>query len=881
MSDSTPGPTPASSDAIGRRFPTPPGAGSPRWWIASIACHAALIVWLLYFSPVRVFDQRAKTAVLHASAAHARAVVEKIREQQAVSIQQNLRTLEDIRAQMTKLEDGKRAELLVFAKEMSRDGPAKAAEEAHSITQLQSDAMVALDKASDEAERFAQTRANAYYTDLEEAQKAAIEQQARTAKRQEQALGVLSLGGEPFAAALRAEENAVAAQDRASQALADAIAARGPARSSRKRTARENQIEHYTYEIRRAQKTIDSAAADFDEVKRRLKIAEAVLARRKELAEQAATKAAEKSADAVATAERVSKALQRAEKELGSAQKAVENAPKAVEAAKKRLPDYKSKLAEYLAQPEPRPVARTAEDQKLLELQSKAREAQRAAQQAQQAASNAVAALRNVKSDNEAGNRSIASLNQTAPAEPLPPPADVERMDLAQIYGAAVKTEEGLTQSYRRLRAIDLAMIRRIPIAKAVQLTEVAKVIRPDLQPSLESTVQSGEDAVAAREAVQTAKTEVSAMVALAGSMLAQANDLGRGTEGATVSTEDYKARYEQELAMEDLAAEDQGEAKDLTGAMTGGGGAGSSGPGGVGGPGAPGGPGGAGGGPGGAGGGPGGVGGGPGGAGGGPGGAGGSPGGAGGGPGGLGGEGTGQGGSGDGEAGGASRGDGGAGRGGLPGGPGGFGDRGIAGARGDLGRPEDVHDRVLPLPGRRVAAHGPSANWFYADSWYILGPFDNTGRRNIETKFPPETVIDLNATYKGKRDVPIRWEFYQSGTPNVRPRLDAYYRATMDPSLTPTQNYDRAVEYIIYYAYTELWFERACDLWVAIGSDDFSKVWIEDQLVWTSGKNLKPWRINEGLRKVHFKQGVNRVLSRVENGNGPTEFSLVISLLP
>ena len=89
-----------------------------------------------------------------------------------------------------------------------------------------------------------------------------------------------------------------------------------------------------------------------------------------------------------------------------------------------------------------------------------------------------------------------------------------------------------------------------------------------------------------------------------------------------------------------------------------------------------------------------------------------------------------------------------------------------------------------------------------------------------------------------------------------------------------------RSLEYAIYYAYTELWFDEACDLWVAIGSDDYSKVWIEDQLVWSSGKNLKAWQLNEGVRKVHFKQGLNRVLYRVENGNNITEFSLVVSLL-
>lgn len=39
-------------------------------------------------------------------------------------------------------------------------------------------------------------------------------------------------------------------------------------------------------------------------------------------------------------------------------------------------------------------------------------------------------------------------------------------------------------------------------------------------------------------------------------------------------------------------------------------------------------------------------------------------------------------------------------------------------------------------------------------------------------------------------------------------------------------------------------------------------------------GKNGVPIR-------REFYQGVNRVLCRVENGNGPTEFSLVVSLQP
>jgi hypothetical protein len=189
---------------------------------------------------------------------------------------------------------------------------------------------------------------------------------------------------------------------------------------------------------------------------------------------------------------------------------------------------------------------------------------------------------------------------------------------------------------------------------------------------------------------------------------------------------------------------------------------------------------------------------------------------------------------------------------------------------------------KFLPaLPGRRVASRGPSLPWVFVDSWYILGPFDNPRRRNIDTKFPPETLVDLNATYPGKNGVPIQWEFFQSGTANVMPPFRGYNRARRIGGLSQELAYRSNLQYAIYYATTELHFEKDCDLWVAIGSDDYSKVWINDQPVWASGKGAKAWRPDEGYRKVRFKAGVNRVLYRVENGNDRTEFSLMIGMAP
>ena len=184
----------------------------------------------------------------------------------------------------------------------------------------------------------------------------------------------------------------------------------------------------------------------------------------------------------------------------------------------------------------------------------------------------------------------------------------------------------------------------------------------------------------------------------------------------------------------------------------------------------------------------------------------------------------------------------------------------------------------LAAVPGRVIGAGALPGRWMFVDSWYLIGPFDNTGRANIEKQFPPETVVDLNATYVGKRGQPVRWEFHQSPQPRVVPPFDNFNPLPSGATDGGGGAFKaRDLEYIIYYGYTELRAETDGDVWLAVGSDDFSKVWLEDQLVWASGKQQKSWRMDEGFRKVHLKRGVNRVLFRVENGRAQTEFSLAV----
>ncbi|MGI5869502.1 MAG: hypothetical protein ACOX9C_08695 [Kiritimatiellia bacterium] len=164
-------------------------------------------------------------------------------------------------------------------------------------------------------------------------------------------------------------------------------------------------------------------------------------------------------------------------------------------------------------------------------------------------------------------------------------------------------------------------------------------------------------------------------------------------------------------------------------------------------------------------------------------------------------------------------------------------------------------------------AMGGVPTQWMYVNSWYVIGPFPNPDRINIRRRFPPETVVDLDATYLGKDNRVVKWKFEQAQSSVARREHQAYVvPSTSEP-------------YGIWYAYTEVFVDQECDVWIAVGSDDRSDLWINDLHVWGSSNELKVWRINEGFRKVHLRQGRNRFLARIENGWHVIGWSVCIAL--
>ena len=190
----------------------------------------------------------------------------------------------------------------------------------------------------------------------------------------------------------------------------------------------------------------------------------------------------------------------------------------------------------------------------------------------------------------------------------------------------------------------------------------------------------------------------------------------------------------------------------------------------------------------------------------------------------------------------------------------------GVSSVQSEERMPPLQNRQIIPqlLPGRKFSRSSERRGWLYIDTWYVIGPFQKPegDRLSYETRFPPETRVDLDAEYPGKLDprtnrpLALRWHFSQSNTLRI----------------TPPDEIDGSV----YYAYTEVWFEQDEEVLVAVASDDAAKVWINDLVVWED-TGLSSWRLDEGFRKVLFRRGYNTVLVRIENGPVVCQFSLLL----
>jgi len=186
-------------------------------------------------------------------------------------------------------------------------------------------------------------------------------------------------------------------------------------------------------------------------------------------------------------------------------------------------------------------------------------------------------------------------------------------------------------------------------------------------------------------------------------------------------------------------------------------------------------------------------------------------------------------------------------------------------------------------VPGRSLVTGPNAANeWMYVDSWYVIGPFEGDRRREkLDVRFGPEANVNLDDVFTGKKtrvnpEGKVRWDYKKVGHVEQTPGgKTAYWK--IEPREVET--------YAIYYAYTEIYSDlprlqaEGNGVWIATGTDDYGKLWVNDNLVWTSPKERKPYHATENVRLIDLQQGQNKILYRVENAGGTMGFSLMMRL--
>ncbi|MGQ3054362.1 MAG: hypothetical protein ACT6S0_21480 [Roseateles sp.] len=177
---------------------------------------------------------------------------------------------------------------------------------------------------------------------------------------------------------------------------------------------------------------------------------------------------------------------------------------------------------------------------------------------------------------------------------------------------------------------------------------------------------------------------------------------------------------------------------------------------------------------------------------------------------------------------------------------------------------------------GRMLGPGGEYANRVYLNSWYLIGPFPGRHGAGMfdNPPHPPETAVLLDAVYYGKDRRVLKWR---------------YVTAQSYPLVPPDQAEDA-----VYYGYTEVSVDEACDLTAWIGADDDVQIYLNDRLVWKGGNvnkqsyfdavfnggpsYLRDYNRTEGQRVLHFNKGRNRLFFKLSNGPNDAFLSMVLT---
>jgi hypothetical protein len=135
-----------------------------------------------------------------------------------------------------------------------------------------------------------------------------------------------------------------------------------------------------------------------------------------------------------------------------------------------------------------------------------------------------------------------------------------------------------------------------------------------------------------------------------------------------------------------------------------------------------------------------------------------------------------------------------------------------------------------------------------FIQDWKLVGPFPNPSQNGIETAYPPEKQIDLNAAYNGKAGK-IRWKDHVTSAENGKVDLKQVIGKQPDA---------------IAYAMTEFTSDREQPAEVRIASITALKAWLNGELALARYDAFTGIRMDSYIAKVRLKKGKNVLLLKL-----------------
>ena len=138
-----------------------------------------------------------------------------------------------------------------------------------------------------------------------------------------------------------------------------------------------------------------------------------------------------------------------------------------------------------------------------------------------------------------------------------------------------------------------------------------------------------------------------------------------------------------------------------------------------------------------------------------------------------------------------------------------------------------------------------------FLNRWYLLGPFNAPQFSGFKQAFPPESKVDLLASYPGQDGV-IGWQPYQNS--------DRLGQTNLVQAIGP-------VKEAVGYAYAEVHSPSDQKAELRCGADDNMTVWINEKQVFSRGQWLNGTRLDRFSAPCQLTEGTNRILIKICQG--------------